>query len=1178
MHILLTHKNADFLEDAERYLRDHSKDISVDTADSPDFALEKIAENRCDIVVIGHVFDAKDTLLDFIINLRRIQPNIKIVLFTDEKCIGKEMDNLGIDKIIDYEGRPSENLEKVFLCIEYESKLMETSLDLKRSERLYKGMYETMIALSEHNDLDYLLATIAHETKVLLDATDCNIYFYRHDTGLLKPIYSNHPRYSREILEHPIEPGEGLTGKVAETRIGGYINYNDTDDVSIHVPNTDSAEDDLESIMAVPLQHGGELLGVISVGKFEYLFSDEDLERLNLFAKPVEIALRRAKYLKEVQETQERLAREKNRVKSIHEIAIRMKDIWSEADLYRTLMDSIQDMLDFGKCRVETNTGDVFETTERGEEKEIRGNTDIYESNSVPLRLPLEGFGTLVVIPPNGVDLDGEEMMIMDLLISYVTESIERIRYYEKIRESEEKFKSLAETSPTAIFVYKQKILYVNSACEEMSGYGRDELLEMDFFELIHPEQMNMVQERGLARMSGDDVPSRYEVRIKRKDGETRWVLFSGTRINFQGSGAVLGTATDISERKEMEEALRKSEERFRKISDSAPVGIFQFQMSADGDMSFPYISEKFTEMTGLATEKIYEDASVLLDGVHDDIKDDFFEKMVMSAKNLQEFKYVGLYNARGGDKWIEVRSTPSRREDGSILWDGVFIDVDKQKKAEDALQKSEERLNTILSHTPAVIYSYQMKNGIPEITYLSESVKRILGFYPEDFVGKPEFFMSRIHPEDMNKGFEAVLNMSRNETAIIEYRFKDDSGKYRWIRDESRLFFQENGIQEIIGAWWDITERKEAEQELRMLKEGLEELVDRRTAELRESEEYKRSILELIPDLMIRTNIHGEYLDIISGSEDMLIGSKEELIGKKISDIFSEKDCGYFMEHLEKCIKNHELREVEYEIPILDTEHWFEARIVPSGDGEALALVRDITEKKNAEKRLRQKNEELEAFAYSTSHDMKAPLRAIEGFSHALMEDCKGSLDQNAVHYAQRIVDATGRMNDLIQDLFEYSRITTKDIELSEVSLDEVVDNVLERMEKNMEFSNVTVSKPLPHVKGNPSILAQILTNLLSNAIKFVEPGDNPDVTIRAESKMDRIRLWVEDNGIGIHEDYHEQIFEIFERLHGRESYPGTGAGLAIVKKGIERMGGEVGVESKHREGSRFWIELQSR
>jgi len=209
--------------------------------------------------------------------------------------------------------------------------------------------------------------------------------------------------------------------------------------------------------------------------------------------------------------------------------------------------------------------------------------------------------------------------------------------------------------------------------------------------------------------------------------------------------------------------------------------------------------------------------------------------------------------------------------------------------------------------------------------------------------------------------------------------------------------------------------------------------------------------------------------------------------------------------------------------------------------------------------------NRELDAFAYSVAHDLRAPLRAMHGFADAVLEDYGARLDEPGRNYLARIINASQNMDVLIRELLAYSRLGRQQLSLENVPLDEIVSDALVDLGTEIETRHARISLDVPalYVEAHRATLKQVILNLVSNAIKFVAPGKTPEVSIRAAAHDGRVTLSISDNGIGIAPAHRERIFNVFERLHGIEIYPGTGIGLSIVKKGLACMQGEIHVES---------------
>jgi signal transduction histidine kinase len=223
----------------------------------------------------------------------------------------------------------------------------------------------------------------------------------------------------------------------------------------------------------------------------------------------------------------------------------------------------------------------------------------------------------------------------------------------------------------------------------------------------------------------------------------------------------------------------------------------------------------------------------------------------------------------------------------------------------------------------------------------------------------------------------------------------------------------------------------------------------------------------------------------------------------------------------------------------------------------------------------LREAVGQMEEFSYTVSHDLRAPLRAIRGFADVLLHDAANKLTPECAYYLNRIIYNGVRMDKLISDVLIVSRLTRAEIKLEPVALERLAFDIIQQNDAlRPPLASVHVG-PLPEVMGHEASLMQVLSNLLSNAVKFTRPGKKPEVRVFAERLGEEVRIWVCDNGIGIHPEHHQRVFHMFERVHPDGQFEGTGIGLAIVRKAVERMNGKVGVDSDGKTGSNFWIQL---
>ncbi len=318
-----------------------------------------------------------------------------------------------------------------------------------------------------------------------------------------------------------------------------------------------------------------------------------------------------------------------------------------------------------------------------------------------------------------------------------------------------------------------------------------------------------------------------------------------------------------------------------------------------------------------------------------------------------------------------------------------------------------------------------------------------------------------------------------------------------------------------------------------------------------------------------------------------------EQMVGRRFEFALHPEDSPGCEEEFNRCFEARKEFECECRVRRRDGRwRWWLDRGIPlyGGGNEFAGYIgscMDITEKREVrvdlermvEERtvkLMETNAELETLVYSIAHDLRAPLRSLQGFAELLLEEHEHGGSEMARSHAKRIARAAGVMDALVTDLLAYGRIARSELRLARVEVLPAWLKALSQFEADIAARGARIETDgmIPAVRAHEGMLVQVLANLLGNALKFVSPDKVPRIRFRAEDFGEVVRLWVEDNGIGIAADHQDRIFRVFERLHGRE-YGGTGIGLSIVSKGVERMGGRVGVISTEGEGSRFWIEL---
>jgi PAS domain S-box-containing protein len=403
------------------------------------------------------------------------------------------------------------------------------------------------------------------------------------------------------------------------------------------------------------------------------------------------------------------------------------------------------------------------------------------------------------------------------------------------------------------------------------------------------------------------------------------------------------------------------------------------------------------------------------------------------------------------------------------------------------------------------------------------------------------------------------------------------------WTADEKSLL--ENAVARV----WPLLERAQIEENLRKSEEALSRIA---------------AVIESSDDAIISKSLDGIIMSWNAGAERIFEYKAEEIIGKSILTLIPpelQKEEPVIIEKLKKGerIQHYETVRVAKGGRRIDIS--LTVSPVKDSNGKVVGaskIARDITAEKRRQEALRETEArfrtelerlvgertaslqeavtQMEEFSYSVSHDLRAPLRAMQGYATALLEDYRGKLDDQAQQYLQHIASAGNRMDRLTRDVLVYSKIPRTSFKLHPVDLEKLASEIVQQnLPDQAKDASITIEKPLFPVLGNESLLTQSVSNLVDNAVKFFSKERPLHIRIWTERQEKQVRLWVEDNGIGILPEHQTRVWGMFERIHPQHLYEGTGIGLAIVRKSIERMNGTMGVVSDGTTGSKFWIQL---
>ncbi len=451
-------------------------------------------------------------------------------------------------------------------------------------------------------------------------------------------------------------------------------------------------------------------------------------------------------------------------------------------------------------------------------------------------------------------------------------------------------------------------------------------------------------------------------------------------------------------------------------------------------------------------------------------------------------------------------------------------------------------------------------------------------GQTPEQYQGRG--WLDAVHPDDHEYDLELWERaVAARGPCDYEHRLRRVDGEYRYFSVHAvPVFAQDGTIREWAGIHSDITQRKLTEQSLR------------------EGERRFRELADAMPQIVWEALPNGHF-DYYNHRWYDFTGRPEGAVDDGIwNDVIHPDDRSTSLARWQVAVGSGDAYEAEHRLRDKSGEYrWYLARALPVRNGEQvitrwLGTCTDIHERKRAEERLRsslQSNRELEEFASVASHDLQEPLRKIQSFAAVLRDEQSANLNAEGLDYLERIQSAATRMRILISDLLEFSRLASKGRPFLPVDLNAVVAEVLSDLQTRVtETSGNVEVRTLPTVSGDALQMRQLLQNLIGNALKFSKPGEAPVVRVSAEivagldasgraRRGGTCRILVADNGIGFDEKYLDRIFTIFQRLHGRGDYEGTGIGLAICRKIVERHGGTITAQSQPGHGATFIVTL---
>jgi PAS domain S-box-containing protein len=542
----------------------------------------------------------------------------------------------------------------------------------------------------------------------------------------------------------------------------------------------------------------------------------------------------------------------------------------------------------------------------------------------------------------------------------------------------------------------------------------------------------------------------------------------------------------------------------------------------------------------------------------------------------------------RVGEGNFDVLLPVQRRDEVGLTSQAFNKMVDAIAERTRSIQEKQDHIQLLLDSTEEAIYGVDMQ-GI--CTFANAACVRVLGYQHEsELVGKEIHGLIRhrrpdgsVYPKDECKIFVALKNNASCH-ADDEVNWRADGSSFP-VEYWSHPIRHEGHVVGAVVTFIDITDRKRIERELKAHRDNLQQLVDERTAVL----EQQAMIIDQIHDAVVSTDLDGIVVSWNRGAERLFGYNKVQAIGRHMSFVFPETEHDFLLNEIIAPLKAHGEHEVEIRM-LKNSGEPFIAHVSLSlqydKSGAAIGMIgysMDITKTKLAEQELKRKaleleaiNKELAAFSYSVSHDLRAPLRAINGFSSALAEDYGDIIDETGKNYLQRICAGADRMGLLIDDLLMLSRVTRDQIQWENIDLTSMARDTVEKLKQENPQREVNIDiQPGLTTVGDRRLLQIALDNLLSNAWKYTQKTAQPKFSFGMKRENGKAVYFIKDNGAGFDMTYSNKLFGAFQRLHSSSEFEGTGIGLATVQRIIRRHGGSIWADAQVDKGATFYFTL---